>query len=33
LELGGKNPVYVDSDADLENAALRIADCKFQNWG
>jgi aldehyde dehydrogenase (NAD+) len=33
LELGGKNPVFVDKDADLDNAALRIVDVKMYNWG
>ena len=28
LELGGKTPAIVDYDADLENAALRIAQSK-----
>jgi aldehyde dehydrogenase (NAD+) len=32
LELGGKNPAYVDKDADLDNAALRICDVKMYNW-
>jgi len=33
LELGGKNPAYVDADADLDNAANRIVDVKLYNWG
>jgi len=33
LELGGKNPAYVDKDADLDNAANRIVDVKLYNWG
>jgi len=33
LELGGKNPAYVDFDADLDNAAKRIVDVKLYNWG
>lgn len=33
LELGGKNPCIVDSDADLDTAARRIAWGKFVNAG
>jgi aldehyde dehydrogenase (NAD+) len=33
LELGGKNPCIVDSDADLDTAARRIARGKFVNAG
>ncbi|WP_063813757.1 aldehyde dehydrogenase family protein [Nocardia anaemiae] len=33
LELGGKSPVWVDEDADLEVAARRIAWGKFVNAG
>lgn len=33
LELGGKNPCIVDKDANLESAALRIANTKFANLG
>lgn len=33
LELGGKSPVYVDSAANLEVAARRIAFGKFYNCG
>lgn len=33
LELGGKSPVLVDADADLEKAAERIAWGKFINAG
>jgi len=33
LELGGKSPVFVDKDADLENAAMRIAQTRTLNWG
>ena len=33
LELGGKSPVLVDADADLEDAARRIAWGKFINAG
>ena len=33
LELGGKSPVLVDADADLEQAARRIAWGKFLNAG
>ena len=33
LELGGKNPTVVDLDADLENAALRVASGRFGNAG
>jgi len=33
LELGGKSPVIVDEDADLEKAARRIAWGKFFNAG
>ncbi|PAV84144.1 hypothetical protein WR25_11354 isoform C [Diploscapter pachys] len=33
LELGGKNPVYVDADADLEDAAKKIVGVKIQNCG
>jgi len=33
LELGGKNPAIIDKDADITNAALRIANTKFMNCG
>lgn len=33
LELGGKSPVFVDKDADLDNAAMRLAQFKTLNWG
>ncbi|XP_053312757.1 aldehyde dehydrogenase family 3 member B1 [Spea bombifrons] len=33
LELGGKNPCYVDDDCDVQNAAKRIAWTKFFNAG
>jgi acyl-CoA reductase-like NAD-dependent aldehyde dehydrogenase len=33
LELGGKNPVIVDSDSDMALAARRIAWAKFMNAG
>jgi len=33
LELGGKSPVYVHEDADLEVAAKRIVSAKFLNAG
>lgn len=33
LELGGKNPVVVDDDADLGRAASRIADARLMNSG
>ena len=33
LELGGKCPTIVDSDANLTNAALRIAQGRFLNAG
>eukprot|EP00744_Colponema_vietnamica_P008270 GILI01011817.1.p1 GENE.GILI01011817.1~~GILI01011817.1.p1 ORF type:complete len:540 (-),score=177.39 GILI01011817.1:87-1655(-) len=33
LELGGKSPTYIHSDADIENAVLRIASSKFTNHG
>ncbi|KAL3115786.1 hypothetical protein niasHT_007791 [Heterodera trifolii] len=33
LELGGKCPVVVEDDADLEKAALRIAEGKWLNSG
>lgn len=33
LELGGKSPTIVDEDADIENAAKRIALGKFANCG
>lgn len=33
LELGGKCPTIIDEDANLENAALRIAQAKFTNSG
>ncbi|OZG28218.1 coniferyl aldehyde dehydrogenase [Williamsia sp. 1138] len=33
LELGGKNPVVVDVDADIEKAATRIADARLVNGG
>lgn len=33
LELGGKSPTIVDSDAYMENAALRVAQGRFLNSG
>lgn len=33
LELGGKNPVIIDTDCDLERAAQRIVWAKFLNAG
>ncbi|ORM35115.1 aldehyde dehydrogenase family protein [Williamsia sp. 1135] len=33
LELGGKNPVVVDADADIEKAATRVADARLVNGG
>lgn len=33
LELGGKSPTIVDSDANIESAALRISASKFSNCG
>ena len=33
LELGGKSPTIVDRDADIENAALRIASGRWTNCG
>lgn len=33
LELGGKSPVFVDSDADIDTVAARLADAKFRNAG
>lgn len=33
LELGGKSPAVVDDSTDLEEAARRIAWCKFTNAG
>ena len=33
LELGGKNPVIVDQDADLRNAGLRITQGRYLNAG
>ncbi|OMJ95370.1 hypothetical protein SteCoe_1287 [Stentor coeruleus] len=33
LELGGKNPVIIDKDADLDNAAKRIVQGRFLNAG
>ncbi|GAA2063296.1 aldehyde dehydrogenase family protein [Williamsia deligens] len=33
LELGGKNPVVVDVDADIPAAAARLADAKLVNSG
>ncbi|ETD31001.1 aldehyde dehydrogenase family protein [Williamsia sp. D3] len=33
LELGGKNPVIVDIDADIDQAAQRIADARLVNGG
>ena len=33
LELGGKNPVIVDSDADIHNAGLRITQGRYLNAG
>ena len=33
MELGGKNPVYVTRNANLETAVLKLVDNKFQNAG
>lgn len=33
MELGGKNPVYVTKNANLETAVLKLVDNKFQNAG
>ncbi|MFF0292231.1 aldehyde dehydrogenase family protein [Kitasatospora sp. NPDC004615] len=33
LELGGKSPVFVDSDTDIDTVAARLADAKFRNAG
>jgi aldehyde dehydrogenase (NAD+) len=33
LELGGKNPVVVDADADLKVSAKRIMHTRMLNWG
>lgn len=33
LELGGKSPAIVDSDADITSAATRIASTKMSNLG
>ncbi len=33
LELGGKNPVIVCDDANIENAAKKIVDGRFKNTG
>ena len=33
LELGGKNPVVVETDADLAIAARKIVDGRFKNGG
>ena len=33
LELGGKNPCIVDQSADLDNAAMRLAQGKIMNCG
>lgn len=33
LELGGKSPIIVDSDADLNMAAKRLAVSKLTNSG
>lgn len=33
LELGGKSPVIVDKNSDLNNAALRIAHGRLMNAG
>ncbi|MBT0566128.1 aldehyde dehydrogenase family protein [Williamsia sp. CHRR-6] len=33
LELGGKNPVVVDVDADIADAAARVADARMVNSG
>jgi len=33
LELGGKSPCIVESDADIKIAAKRIAITKFSNCG
>ncbi|MFD9793125.1 aldehyde dehydrogenase family protein [Streptomyces sp. NPDC059070] len=33
LELGGKSPVFVDGDADIETVAARLAAGKFLNAG
>ena len=33
MELGGKNPVYITRNANLETAVLKLVDNKFQNVG
>ena len=33
MELGGKNPVYITRNANLETAVLKLVDTKFQNVG
>ena len=33
LELGGKNPVVIDIDADIDDAAKRLADARMVNSG
>ncbi len=33
LELGGKSPTIIDADANLDNAAIRIAWGKYSNCG
>ncbi|MER8073630.1 aldehyde dehydrogenase family protein [Streptomyces sp. NPDC094034] len=33
LELGGKSPVFIDRDADIETVAARLAATKFTNAG
>ena len=33
MELGGKNPVYITHNANLETAVLKLVDTKFQNVG
>ncbi|MFI6151769.1 aldehyde dehydrogenase family protein [Kitasatospora sp. NPDC051170] len=33
LELGGKSPVFVDGDADVDTVATRLAEAKFRNAG
>jgi aldehyde dehydrogenase (NAD+) len=33
LELGGKSPVFVDRDTDVQQAALRLVAIKFINAG
>jgi len=33
LELGGKSPTVIDRDADVSNAALRVAQGRFTNSG